>query len=590
MPPQVSKLLPKGDNCHHSRNKTEKNITMRYYTILLLSLLTLMGEMAYADRLTAFPGAEGYGRFTTGGRGGNVYYVTSLADCTDDNLVEGTLRWALRTGDDTPRTILFNVCGTIYLERDLKFAHSNVTIAGQTAPGGGVCIAGHKFYVCKNNVIIRYIRFRAGDVPDKSCPAIDVENAHNVILDHCSFTWSMEECVTAYDTDSTTIQWSIIGEGLYNSKNQKGARAYATQWGGEHSTMHHCLITNCNNRTPRFNGVRDEADLKNGKHNHDAQVVSEFANNVVFNWGKQNSLYGGENDTTKNRCATGEHALGYDHIYMYDNYFVPGPNTTQNVGSAGSYRFVVPSQLNGYGSWYLDGNKFSVESALNDDNWKSFAAFAPHIDTPQPLALEAYETAEDAWRSVCAEAGANLPRLDEVDARLLAEAAGRQAVQFFGSSSTSGTPDRGVGIINSPSDVVLQNPDTFVVINDSRDTVLCTNYPSLALLDGETLITDTDQDGMPDAWENAHGLNPNDPADGAACTLSSLVGYTNLEYYLNGADGEMAADIPTYVGPVHPEHTEGLVHYWTRPRARKVLTNDQITISTDEKSYDLLGR
>ena len=142
--------------------------------------------------LTAFPGAEGYGKFVTGGRGGNVYYVTTLEDCADNNLVEGTLRWALRSGDDTPRTVLFKVCGTIYLTSELKLQHPNVTIAGQTAPGGGICIAGCKFYVCKPNVIIRHIRFRAGDIPTKSYPALDMENTRNVIIDHCSFTWSME--------------------------------------------------------------------------------------------------------------------------------------------------------------------------------------------------------------------------------------------------------------------------------------------------------------------------------------------------------------------------------------------------------------
>ena len=139
---------------------------------------------ASAQLLTAFPGAEGYGKFVTGGRGGDVYYVTRLDDCSDNNLVEGTLRWALRSGDDTPRTVVFNVCGTIYLTSDLKLQHPNVTIAGQTAPGGGICLAGCKFYVCKPNVIIRHMRFRSGDIPSKSYPAIDIENTKNVIIDH----------------------------------------------------------------------------------------------------------------------------------------------------------------------------------------------------------------------------------------------------------------------------------------------------------------------------------------------------------------------------------------------------------------------
>lgn len=264
--------------------------------LLSVFSIALMAVPVMGQRLPAFPGAEGFGKYATGGRGGKVYYVTRNDDCSDNNLVEGTLRWALRSGDDSPRTILFKTCGTIYLTSKLAFAHPNVTIDGSTAPGGGVCIAGYKFAVSKPNVIIRYMRFRAGDVPDKSNPAVDVENTKNVIIDHCSITWSMEECLTMYDCDSTTVQWSIIGEGLYASKNAKGVRAYATQWGGEHSSMHHCLITNSNSRSPRFNGVRNAS--KN-PGDHDQFVDSEFFNNVVFNWGKPNSLYGGECNTTE---------------------------------------------------------------------------------------------------------------------------------------------------------------------------------------------------------------------------------------------------------------------------------------------------
>ena len=212
-------------------------------------------------------------------------YVTRNDDCTDDELVPGTLRWAMRTGDDSPRTILFNTTGTIYLTSKLKMNHPNVSILGQSAPGGGVCIAGYPLNINKDNVIVRYVRFRAGDEPNESLTGLDMENCKHVILDHCSMTWSMEECLTAYDSDYTTVQWCIIGEGLYNSKNSKGARAYATQWGGEHSTMHHSLITNSHSRSPRFNGVRQQEDPQA----HDLHVESEFANNVVFNWSAYNA-------------------------------------------------------------------------------------------------------------------------------------------------------------------------------------------------------------------------------------------------------------------------------------------------------------
>ena len=174
----------------------------------ILTLFCAMTGMSSMAQQLAFPEAEGYGKNASGGRGGNVYYVTRNDDCTDDNLVEGTLRWALRTGDDTPRTILFKTCGTIYLTSQLKFAHPNVTIAGQTAPGGGICIAGYKVYVCKPNVILRHLRFRAGDYASKSMPSLDVENTNNVIIDHCSFTcrWrNVSLCMTVIQLQSSIV-------------------------------------------------------------------------------------------------------------------------------------------------------------------------------------------------------------------------------------------------------------------------------------------------------------------------------------------------------------------------------------------------
>lgn len=231
----------------------------------------------------------------------------------------------MQSGDDTPRTILFNTCGTIYLTSKLKFRHGNISIEGQTAPGGGVCVAGYPLNISKPNIIIRHMRFRAGDLMNASVTALDVENTDHIILDHCSITWSMEEGLTMYDCDSTTVQWTIIGEALYSSKNVKGARAYATQWGGEHGTMHHCLITNCNNRTPRFNGVRKESKSLG---DHDQFVDDEFINNVVFNWGKPNSVYGGECYKDIND------GNNYDRVYMINNYYRPGPATQSKTANS----------------------------------------------------------------------------------------------------------------------------------------------------------------------------------------------------------------------------------------------------------------
>lgn len=515
----------------------------------------------YRDDLASFPGCEGYGRFTTGGRmidgrGSKVYYVTRLDDCADDNLVEGTLRWALKTGDDTPRTVLFKVSGTIFLTTRLMGSKPNCTIAGQTAPGGGICIAGYQMKL-GSNTIVRHIRFRAGDLPNKSMSMLDVENVDHIVLDHCTFAWSMEENLTLYDTDYTTTQWCIFSEGLYNSRNSKGARAYAAQWGGEHGTLHHCLFASCNSRSPRFNGVRASTN--------DRHVDNEFVNNVIYNWGKRNSIYGGENDKSCN---------GYNRTYMINNYFRPGPATKNGLGG-GQRWFVGASSSNGVGQWYLSGNKFEVDSkwAPSGSNWdkdvleqvnadnlygfvsdasykainlesvgNSQATYDQYIlqDVVEWSGLK-YESADEAYQKVVTQAGASLPRYDEVDARVLAEAAGTQDPQFGGSKGAQS------GIIDSPYDITLAAHDDFAALYegdnaaDNRE-INVTCYPRLQMDATDCRVVDTDGDGLPDAYENEVGLDKNDALDGQQLTEE---GYSHLELFLNGvADG--AIDMRQY--------------------------------------------
>ena len=548
------------------------------YTFTLNEDMTIYAQFAminnYKADLVAFPGAEGFGRFTTGGRmidkrGAKVYYVTRNDDCSDDNLVEGTLRWALKTGDDTPRTILFRTCGTIYLTSTLSLSHPNVTINGQTAPGGGICIAGYPVKLSKPNVIVRYVRFRAGDLPNKSMTSLDVENTDHIILDHCSMTWSMEENLTMYDCDSTTVQWCIISEGLYNSKNDKGARSYATQWGGEHGTMHHCLISNVNNRTPRFNGVRNQS---NNPGDHDQFVDNEFVNNVMFNWGKPNSIYGGECYTDINGGNS------YNRVYMWNNYFRPGPTTQQNVKNS-RYFVGASSTGRGLGQWLLSGNKFEINSKfapttsvwsnatlekVNADNLYGFtsnsvdrafdtedgctqAIYDKYILHEQTVSsgISTTETADVAFSKVTALAGASLPRYDEVDERLLNEAAGIVDPKYAGYTA-SGSLERGLGIINSPADITLSRSDEFYALDEATgQTIKTTMWPWLGMEDGEQLMQDTDQDGMPDGYELLVGLNPNDASDGYLLTPD---GYSNLEVFLAGvADGTI--DLTPYKYP-----------------------------------------
>ncbi|MBQ7419955.1 MAG: hypothetical protein IJV17_04345, partial [Prevotella sp.] len=533
----------------------------------------------YKDDLIAFPGCEGWGRFTTGGRmvdsrGAKVYYVTRLDDCTDDNLVEGTLRWALKTGDDTPRTVLFKVAGTIYLTSKLSGTKANCTIAGQTAPGGGICIAGYQMKL-SSNTIVRHIRFRAGDLPyNVSMSQLDVENINNIVLDHCTFAWSMEENLTMYDTKYTTVQWCLFSEPLYGSGNSKGERAYGAQWGGEHATMHHCLFAHCMSRSPRFNGVRSSVS--------DRQIDGEFINNVIFNWGSHNSLYGGE-------CSAGG-ATDYNRIYMINNYYKPGPATQQ--GANGTRYFVRPTgaNINEVGEWYLHGNKFEIGSkwrGSNNDLWGDdvlqhvnennywgyleqnkgrafeFWSLTPTQQLYDQKLLKSlpegytltmdYESADAAYQKVIKQAGASLPRYDEVDARVLAEAAGTIEPQFKGEpflTGKSGDSDRktitpALGIINTPYDITLQQHDEFAAFSGETNTeIQVTCYPRLqpTAEDYANQVVDTDGDGLPDAYETEVGLNPNDASDGMKLTTS---GYSNLETFLNGvADG--AIDVTKY--------------------------------------------
>ena len=537
--------------------------TSSSYSFTIMSDMTLyavfkMMENYHAD-LISFPGAEGYGRFTTGGRavdsrGSKVYYVTRL----DDSNEEGTFRWAATTGDDTPRTILFKVAGTIYLTSNVT-VKANTTVAGQTAPAGGICFAGYRIKL-SSNTILRHLRFRAGDLPNKSMSPLGVENVENIIIDHCSLGWSMEENLTLYDNNNTTTQWCIFAEGLYDSRNTKGNRAYGAQWGGKRSTMHHCLFAHNNSRSPRFNGVRPE--------NHDRQAINEFVNNVIFNWGSPNAIYGGENS------AGG--ATDYNRVYMINNYYKPGP-ATKNATSSRRYWVSASGDTNGVGQWYLKGNKFELSSKfapssniwkdtelqkVNDDNYYGFVSNNSSramnfwsLSPSQSLADKAllttildelpytnYETADVAYAKVVTQAGASLPRYDEVDARVLAEAAGTQDPQYGGARGAK------MGIIDSPYDITLKSHDEFAALYEGDNAadnkeIDVTCYPRLQMDSYDCAVIDTDGDGLPDAYETEVGLNPNDASDGGKLSTS---GYSNLEVFLNGvADGQIDAKLYT---------------------------------------------
>lgn len=522
-------------------------------TVYLAVMVFYLGTASVNGQQLAFPGAEGYGKYTSGGRGGRVIKVTNLKDLNSfGQTVDGSLRAALSTSGTDPITIIFTVSGTILLgSSELKCSRPNITIAGQTAPGDGICIRKGKIQFSGDNIIIRYIRFRVGDELTVSVPCLDIENCRNIIVDHCSLSWAAEENMDDYDTKYTTVQYCILSEALYNSVNVKGARAYACQWGGQYCSYHHNLLASCYHRSPRINGCQS----------NDTVSLVDFRNNVVFNWsGDSQGSYGGEYEQLYPDSAHNV-ALGAGSFNNFvNNYYKPGPATQSNPA------IVEPSYVRsgytaaGYGKWYFNGNYLVGNTAASADNWQavnsSKVGGAYNIKVTNEFSVSPVTTlsAQDAYTDVLSKAGAILPRRDIVDTRV---------VGFIkGDSIARGGATLGVssGIIDSQSDVG--------------------GWPTLA---SKYAPIDSDNDGIPDAWETNNGLNPNDPTDGPKIASD---GYSNLEHYLNGITGDTGLDTnPTGVSYIH----DATFAIYPNP------TNDKIYFDKSERLtrievYDLSGK
>ncbi|MGC9327810.1 MAG: pectate lyase family protein [Candidatus Hinthialibacter sp.] len=441
---------------------------------------------SYAQKQLAFPSAEGYGKYTVGGRGGKVYEVTNL-----DDSGEGSLRAAVEA--EGPRTVVFRVSGTIDLKSNLTVRNPYITIAGQTAPGDGICIKRYPLSIGADEVIIRHIRVRLGDESGVDADAISSRYNKNLILDHVSASWSVDETMSIYHNENVTVQWCLIAESLYQSNHVKGHHGFGGIWGSNYSAYHHNLLAHHSSRNPRF---------ASGCGNTD------YRNNVLYNWGYQ-SCYGGE------KQQKGNPQFNFSRINMAANYYKPGPAT--KPGEA-SYRIAEPSTRNGAadaGQWYVADNVVDGNAAVSANNWDggvqpvgSVSIF--RMDEPWPSMPIHQQTAEEAYLSVLENAGATVPKRDAVDARIIEEVRNGFATYegpTYKQNNAMQDKSEKSGIIDSQNDVG--------------------GWPELK---SAPAPADSDHDGMPDDWEVKNDLNPHDASDRNKVADD---GYTMLEKYLN---------------------------------------------------------
>ena len=487
---------------------------------------------AFADDVPAFPGAEGHGRYVTGGRGGTVVHVTNLNDSGT-----GSLRNAVNGSN---RIVVFDVAGVIELKSDLVIK-SNITIMGQTAPSPGITVRYRTVRPNGNNIIIRFIRFRRGEEKDVNdgADAIWTRNYTGMILDHCSFSWSIDEIASFYDNRNFTMQWCTLGEALANPGHTKGEHSYGGIWGGKGASFHHNFLCHMQNRAPRFCGARyawEGYDKTKYANPIQAEIV-DFRNCVMYNWGNGNGCYGG---------------TGGGQINIVNNYYKAGPGTANKTRvtqvSVATSSNAEGSPYMGYASrYYINGNYVTAASSPANYDWKGVIydsglttidgercipddnhLYGENVtyyknsagkdfvrvkmDSPVETGTVTTHTAENAYAKVLAYCGASLYR-DNVDTRYMDEAA-NGTTTYTGSATKTGD-----------GKTVQHRPGIIDYVKDQGEYVL----ESSSRPDG----FDTDNDGMPDAWETANGLNPNDASDAKTYTLDSKGWYTNIEVYAN---------------------------------------------------------
>ena len=515
-----------------------------FFTLILLAAAITM--MAQAP---AFPGAEGHGRYVTGGRGGEVRHVTNLND-------SGTGSFRAAVNGNNKKIVVFDVAGVIALQSDLTIG-ANTTIEGQTAPSPGITLRYYTVLYKGDNVIVRFIRFRRGQEKDVNdgADATWTRNKKNIILDHCSFSWSIDEVASFYDNNNFTMQWCTVGESLNNAGHGKGAHGYGGIWGGKLASFHHNMICHVNNRSPRFNGARynwsgytgnDRYSEFNWQNAIQAENV-DFRNCVVYNCG--NGCYGGP---------------GGGQINMVNNYYKSGPaGTTKYITTASVANSTTSSSNKEFWTilsrYYIagnmiDGNSKNWDAVTYDKNatyvinGKRHTPDPDHyygdnvtysknsagtdcvqmeLTSPTDYGTVTTHDAQTSFNKVLEYAGASLHR-DNVDARYMREAQN-------GSATYKGSVTGQAGRIDLVSDVNGYTEENFGTGTRAADF-------------------DADGDGMADKWEQLNGgdLNPNE------YTLDSQnQWYTNLEVYCNSLVEDIMkggnADALSAVDEYYPE-------------------------------------
>jgi hypothetical protein len=458
---------------------------------LVLGLL-LSGTSFAAEQQLAFPTAEGYGRFAKGGRGGKVIKVTNLKDSGP-----GSLRAAVEA--EGPRTVVFDVSGLITLESKLVVRKNNhhLTIAGQTAPGKGICLRKYNFGMLGgSDVIIRYVRVRPGNLSGATLDGMGMASSDNCIIDHCSISWTQDEAFSSRSGKNITLQRTLISEALNAAGHKKyepgKQHGFAASIGGDIGSFHHNLLAHCSGRNWSLAGGLSKKPVE-----YTGRL--DIRNNVVFNW--------------QNRTTDG----GAHEVNFVNNYYKPGPATRTFIALKPQYGGFPGTQ-----QYYMAGNVMPGHfDEKNQEKGREVATekggtvpekskprYSAWVEKPFFESFVKTQSAEETYTDVLANVGCNFPALDEHDTRVIEETRSGKA-KYKG--SVTGLP----GL-----------PDT------QDDVGGWDNYPE----EKRPADWDKDDDGMPDAWEKKYGLNPTDPDDGNKDLNND--GYTNLEKYLNSLVGE----------------------------------------------------